>query len=118
MSISPWVWAGLIVTPVMISAGQVLFKMTGMRLAGRPGSSFFGVLLDPYLLTALVIYGAGTLIWISVLRHLTLSQAYPVMAMTFVLVPLASVAFFGEALGLRYWIGAALIITGMIVISS
>ena len=40
------------------------------------------------------------------------------MALSFVLVPVASVMVFGETLGLRYWIGAGLIVAGMLVIRS
>lgn len=118
MNTSWTIWAGVIVTPALIAAGQVLFKFTGARLAARDGADFLRVLIDPYLLAALGIYGAGTLIWISVLRHLPLGQAYPFMAMSFVMVPLASMYFFGEPLGLRYWLGAAMIIAGMVIINS
>lgn len=111
-------WVGLLLTPAMISAGQVLFKMTGLRLAERTDASPLRVLVDPFLLSALAIYGAGTLLWIYVLRHLPLGQAYPFMALSFVLVPLASVLIFHEVLTLRYWIGTAMIIAGMIVINT
>ncbi|MEM7088389.1 MAG: EamA family transporter [Pseudomonadota bacterium] len=66
--------------------------------------------LDPFLLTALAIYGVATIVWVYALRHIPLSQAYPVMAFSFNLVPLASFAFLGETLGLRYWIGAGMIV--------
>jgi drug/metabolite transporter (DMT)-like permease len=114
-------WAGLLLTPVMISAGQVLFKMTGGRIDGRDATGVSGVLrtlVDPYLLFAFAIYGSATVLWVYVLRHMPLSQAYPFMALSFVLVPLASLLFFGETLGLRYWIGAALIVAGMVVINT
>jgi undecaprenyl phosphate-alpha-L-ara4N flippase subunit ArnE len=115
---SPLLWVGLGVTPFLITAGQVLFKFAGLRLAARDGAGFLRVLIDPYLLAALALYGLGTIIWIYVLRHLALSQAYPVMATTFLLVPLASVLIFGEVLTWRYWLGAGLIVAGMAAIYS
>ncbi|WP_425080023.1 EamA family transporter [Ruegeria denitrificans] len=115
------VWAGLLCTPVMISAGQILFKLAGNRIDGREASGLAGLiqtLFDPFLLTAFAIYGSATVLWVYVLRYLTLSQAYPFMALSFVLVPLASHVFFGETLGLRYWLGAALLISGMMVMNT
>lgn len=111
------VWAGVAVTPLMIAAGQILFKLAGTRLEER-GLSFVRVLIDPYLVTGVAIYGVATIVWVYVLRYLTLSQAYPFMAMSMVLVPLASAMFFAEVLTLRYWLGAALIIFGMLVINT
>jgi undecaprenyl phosphate-alpha-L-ara4N flippase subunit ArnE len=112
------VWLGVLITPILISTGQVLFKMTGLRLAERKGSGMLSLATDPYFVSALALYGVGTLIWIYVLRHLPLGQAYPFMALSFVLVPIASVLVFGESLGLRYWLGAGLIVAGMLVIRS
>lgn len=115
------IWTGLLLTPVMISVGQVLFKLAGGRIDGRTATGAMGVLhtlLDPFLLVALAIYGTATILWIYVLRHVPLSQAYPFMALSFVLVPLASWLFFGETLGLRYWIGAGLLLSGMAVMNT
>ena len=114
---APGVVFGLLVTPVMISVGQILFKIAGVRAADR-GHDLIRVMIDPYLLAALAIYGAGTLIWIHVLRTLPLSAAYPFMAMSFVLVPLFSTMIFGETITLRYWLGAAMIVGGMAVLST
>lgn len=115
------IWTGLLLTPVMISFGQVLFKLAGGRIDGRTATGAMGVLhtlLDPFLLVALAIYGTATILWIYVLRHVPLSQAYPFMALSFVLVPLASWLFFGETLGLRYWIGAGLLLSGMAIMNT
>lgn len=115
------IWTGLLLTPVMISLGQVLFKLAGGRIDERDATGVMGVmhtLLDPFLLVALAIYGSATILWIYVLRHVPLSQAYPFMALSFVLVPLASWLFFGETLGLRYWIGAGLLLSGMVVMNT
>lgn len=115
------IWTGLLLTPVMISAGQVLFKLAGGRIDGREASGITGLLytlFDPFLLSAFAIYGSATILWVYVLRSIPLSQAYPFMALSFVLVPLASYLFFGETLGLRYWIGAGLLLSGMVVMNT
>ena len=64
-------------------------------------------------LTALVLYGAATLIWLSVLRNAPLSQAYALYSLSFVLVPLCAAVWFQEPLGWRYIVGSMLIIGGI-----
>jgi drug/metabolite transporter (DMT)-like permease len=113
-----YVWAGVVLTPLIISGGQILFRITGMRLHEKGGPGMLRMFLDPYFIAAMVIYVIGTMVWVNVLRHMPLGRAYPFMALTFVLVPLASWLILGEVLTLRYWIGAALIIAGMLIINA
>ena len=82
----------ILLTVGMICAGQILFKLVGLRLqAGIP-------ILDYRVLSigsvSLVIYGFATLLWIYVLKTTPLTKAYPYMALCFVLVPVASVVLF------------------------
>lgn len=109
----------LIGTPIMIAAGQVLFKLTSERLVARgENASFTTALFDPVFIAALMLYGSATLLWLFVLKAVPLSYAYSFMALTFVMVPLLAAYFLGEQLGLRYIIGSGLIITGLLVVQS
>ena len=69
--------AGLILTPLLISAGQVLFKLTSVRTGGADIAGLLALLFDPYLIAAIVIYGVGTIVWIYVLKSVPLTVAYP-----------------------------------------
>lgn len=99
----------------MIAAGQLLFKLTANSLQG-PG--FLGA--NPRALTllfvALAIYGVATIAWILVLRQAPLNRVYPLMALSFVLVPLGSHFLLGETITPQYWTGVALLIVGLILI--
>ena len=64
---------------------------------------------------AMFIYGVATLLWISLLRYVPLNKAYVFMALSFVLVPIASYFVFREHITVGYWIGVALIVSGVIV---
>lgn len=116
MTLSPGIWAALLLTPVLISSGQILFKMASGRLKDGV-SGFAGLLSDPYFVLAIVIYAVGTFVWIYALKAVPLNKAYPFMAMTFCLVPIASSYFFGEPMTLKYWSGVGLILAGMLVIN-
>jgi drug/metabolite transporter (DMT)-like permease len=107
----PYVIAVLCV--VGISAGQILFKMSAAAMH-EAGNHF-----DPkglaILFVALVLYGVTTLAWVWVLQKLELGRAYPLMALAFALVPLASHFIFGERFQPQYFVGVGLIMAGILV---
>jgi len=74
-------------------------------------------MLQPAILTGLIVYGLATLLWIKLLQSLPLTAAYPYASLAFVIVPICSVALFGETINLQYIIGILLIVAGVAVIS-
>ena len=101
---------------VTLAGGQVLFKVTADRAAG-PG--FLTALpQQPAFYAALFLYGAAAILWIWVLTRVQLSYAYPFAAGAMVLVPLLASYFFGDELTTRFWIGTALIVSGMLIINN
>lgn len=112
------VWIGLIMTPLTVAGGQILFKMASGRMEGSGLSSFTSLILDPVFIIAVAIYASATFLWVFVLRAVPLSIAYPFMSLSFVLVPLLAALFLGEALSMRYFFGAVLIIGGLIVVNA
>ncbi|MEO8114399.1 MAG: EamA family transporter [Phenylobacterium sp.] len=100
---------------VVVSAGQVLFKLaSGYLDFRRPLADPRGLII---LAIALVLYGSATLFWVAALRNAPLGRLYPLMALSFVLVPLGGAVFLKEPAPLSYWAGAALIVAGLVVIS-
>lgn len=98
-----------------ISGGQILFKLSARDWAGEPG--LLKALLNPWLLSALAVYGACTLLWVYVLRDIELARAYPVISLSFLIVPLLSWAFLGEKFTLYSLAGALMILGGIYLIS-
>lgn len=107
------VFTVVIVVVLLMALGQLLFKATALSWQHH------GTLLAPAvawrLLVALAVYGAATIAWIWVLQRAPLTLAYPVVALTFVLVPLGARWLFGEEVGLRYLLGTGLIVAGIVV---
>ncbi|UVC09038.1 transporter [Rhizobium sp. TH2] len=112
------IWIGLLGTPFLIAAGQVLFKLTSATTGGLNANGLAGLLLNPLFIAALALYAFGTIVWIFVLKQVPLTIAYSFMGLTFCFVPLLAQLFLGEALTLRYFLGVALIIGGMVAINS
>lgn len=108
----------LVATPLLIAVGQVMFKMSGVKLAAHPAPPVQSVLLSPVFLAALALYGGATLLWVYVLKTVPLSYAYSFMALTFVIVPVLANLWFGEPLTARYFLGMGLVIAGLLTLWS
>jgi multidrug transporter EmrE-like cation transporter len=109
------VWFELLCFPVAMAAGQILFKRTAAEMAGAGGPWLLGLARLPSMWLALALYAASTLLWVKILTSVPLSRAYPVAALSFVLVPAAGYLFFDEPINARLAAGTALIIAGVIV---
>jgi drug/metabolite transporter (DMT)-like permease len=103
---------GAILCVIAVAAGQVLFKAGAVGL----GDQGISLAVKPLMLiaAAFLLYFLSSLGWVLVLRKAPLGQIYPVMALSFILVPLASYALFGEQFSSTYFIGVSLIVAGII----
>jgi undecaprenyl phosphate-alpha-L-ara4N flippase subunit ArnE len=106
----------LIVGAVLCSAaGQLLLKVGARDLASLARVEFMlAAARDVRVLAGILSYAASTVCWLYVLRVAPLSRAYLLSSLTYVLVPMAGVYFFGEQLRHLHWLGAALIIGGVL----
>jgi drug/metabolite transporter (DMT)-like permease len=102
--------------PVAIAAGQILFKRAAAQITPGAGVSWVLELARlPVMWLAVGIYAASTLLWVRILSTVPLSRAYPFVALAFVLVPAAGYVFFHESVTVRYALGTALIVAGVVV---
>lgn len=109
--------AFLLAFTFMLAGGQVLFKKLGLAVKGAPpAEALLTVLRDPVLYAALSLYGIATILWIWILSRVPLSQAYPWVAFGMVIVPLLGWYLFGESIGPMFWLGAALVVAGIMLI--
>lgn len=96
-----------------LAIGQILFKYSATALS-RAGSLF-----DPSvfisLISAMSLYAITSIAWVWVLQKIELGKVYPLMALAFVLVPIASHFVFGEKFASQYFLGITFIMTGIII---
>jgi drug/metabolite transporter (DMT)-like permease len=97
---------------VLAAFGQVCFKSGA---AGRSGALEF---VNVWIVTGMVLYLAGTLLWIRALSGAPLTVVYPFSALTFVLVNLLAVALLGERLSPRGSAGTALVLAGLFLLAT
>lgn len=102
----------------IVAAGQLLFKRVARDVSELTGIGAIlrHIMVDPWFITATALYVCATILWILALRDMPLSRAYPFMALAFVLVPVGAFVFYGETLGIRYFVGLGLVLAGIAVI--
>lgn len=71
------------------------------------------MILDPWVWSGLAAAVVASLCWILAIERTPLTLAYPFMALSFVLVPVASRLFLGESVSGIQWLGGALIVIGV-----
>lgn len=109
----------LLLFSCLMASGQMLFKFTAGQV-GAPGSfleTILGLVRVPTFWLACVLYGVATLFWLWILTRVPLSFAYPASALALVIVPLLSMLVFAERLPLTYWLGLALVLGGLYILT-
>jgi drug/metabolite transporter (DMT)-like permease len=102
--------------------GQVLVKQ-GMNALGAVQfsagllSAYGRIFTSPLVLAGTVSYTVSILFWIYALSRVDLSFAYPFLALSYVLVIIASWLLLGERIPPLRWIGLAVICAGILIVS-
>lgn len=107
----------ILLTVVMLAAGQILFKVASVKLEMSFKGLVSGLFLNPILILALVIYALATVFWLFVLKSMPLRVAYPFAALGFFIVPLLAYFFLNEPLRWTSFAGASIIMLGVYVSS-
>ncbi|AWP25486.1 transmembrane small multi-drug resistance protein, putative [Paenibacillus vortex V453] len=103
---------------IMLSGGQILFKVGLERMGGVNLAQSWKAIFNPIIFSGLMLYVIATLIWFVVLSRIPLSIAYPTQSIAYILGIFAAVYMFNEPVSLMKWIGASLILIGVIFIAT
>lgn len=121
MKIPLWLIAALL-SIACASAGQIFLKI-GVRGAlpadaVRQPLLLLGALLNPYVILGTAAYAISMVLWLGAISGQALSVVYPMAALGYVLVSIASVWIFGDAVTPGKVLGIAFIITGILILST
>ncbi len=98
----------------ILSIGQVLFKKASISFPNEITIiNIIKFIFSPYLISACFLYASATLFWVYILRTVPLNKAYPLIALSFVIVPIISYFFLKETLSIRYGVGIIFILIGI-----
>lgn len=97
---------------VLAALGQVSFKL------GADGRATLLAFCNPWILCGLLLYLAGTVLWILALSNVPLTVVYPFSALTYVLVNLFAVTLLGERLSFKGIAGTAFVLLGLFLVAT
>lgn len=104
----------------VFSVAQIALKLGVSSDPGEGARALLGrlaLLATPGVLIGLMLYGAGTMLWLVVLARLEISQAYPFVGLGFALTTLAGWWLFGDQLGVQRLGGISLIVIGIALVA-
>lgn len=114
-------YALVALTIVFTVYGQIAIKWQVLHagpLPSGPGAKVWFILrllLNPWIISALAAAFLAAVCWIGAMTKLELSQAYPYMALNFILVTLLAAWLFAEPVTWPKLAGLGLIVAGIIV---
>ena len=108
----------IVIACTLIGAtAQVLIKLGSAHLANTGLiATAIGIFTIPTLFAGYCLYGIFTVLLVYALRDAELSILYPVIALSYVWVTLASVLIFHETMNLPKALGVAIIVLGVAVL--
>lgn len=104
-----------ILNTLLMVCGQILFKLGSNGKTLNKFSDIVSLVLSPLILLALVLYAGTTLLWLSILSRVKLSYAYPIQALAFPIVLIASAIIFHEQIPFNRWLGVIIIFAGVYI---
>jgi len=108
-------WNLVIAAAINNSIAGLLLKQSRVN---APNDSLIVLLLSPWLIAALFFYATNVVLFAKSLDKLPVSAAYPVLAgLGFGLIAVFGKLIFDERLGLNQWIGMALVLAGIVLLT-
>ena len=99
----------LAINIIFLATGQVLWKLGMSKINGF---NIINIILEPYIISGIILYGVATFLWLYILSKEELSLVYPLQSITYVLGTVLALFIFHENISLVRWIGIATIVLG------
>jgi len=105
----------ILLNTLILVSGQFLWKigMTNRSVSFDSIGAIFRVMISPYILSGLFLYGMATVLWLFILTKVPLSVAYPIQSIAYILAVFGAYFFFQEEITLWKVIGVILIMAGV-----
>ena len=110
-----WTSLGLAIAGVLcVSSAQILFKLAAEGF-NNPAAGWLDRWAQWPLVAAIALYAFATVLWLLALGRAKLVVVYPLMATTYLVVPLLAWWWLGEQPSPRTWIGSTLVLAGVAI---
>ena len=115
----------IIIAATMMSFGSLGLKGAIEAIGGFGGNistihkDIFALMINPIFIVGIILYGAGTLVWMRVISTEPLSIGYPIlMSMAFATITVGAAVFFKESITMPKIIGMLIIVVGVVIASN
>ena len=108
----------ILLNTLILVSGQFLWKFGMMNKENSFSSvgEVIKLMLSPYILSGLTMYGFATVLWLFILTRVPLSVAYPLQSLAYVFAVFGAYFIFNESLSIMKIAGVLLIIIGVSLI--
>ena len=108
-----------LVQSALLALGQVTLKVSLQQLGAFSWSwaLFSRAFTGGWFGLCGLCFALSSVLWMYIVKHFPLSQAYPLISLSYVMGMLAAVFIFHEAVPLIRWVGVALIMLGVVLVS-
>jgi len=105
----------ILLNTLILVSGQFLWKigMTNRTVSFDSLGAIIRVMLSPYIISGLFLYGMATVLWLFILTKVPLSVAYPIQSIAYIIAVFGAYFFFQEEITLWKIIGVILIMAGV-----
>ena len=116
---SHWIAVAILLVAIGLGVvGQILIKLGLNKLGQSPSvAKVISSIFTPLVFSGFACYGISSLLYLNALSRLPLSYAYPMIAISYVAVVLASWKFLGEDINALRIAGLAVIIVGVVLVA-
>ena len=108
----------LAVSAVLIAAAELFLKHGAVLAPEGGGWSVWLPLSSLATWIGIALYVASFLSWLHVLRLMPLNQAFALINVVHILVPLGSAFFLGETVSAMRWLGITLVLIGTVMVAA
>ncbi|MFK0690103.1 transporter [Mesorhizobium sp. IMUNJ 23033] len=115
MKAGHFLWLGM---PVLSTLSQLFIKLTSERLTGSGWIWLENTLTSRWMIAVLGVEIALFFIWMRVLTELDLSKAYPLSAISYILILPTGWLVFSESISALQLVGSGMILGGVWLIST
>jgi uncharacterized membrane protein len=98
---------------ILAASGQIFFKLSSKSFSMDPTTW----IKNPFFISGIILYATSAVLFIWTLKFGNLSVLYPLIATSYIWVSILSVWLLKEDFPLFKWIGVALIMLGILVIT-
>lgn len=108
----------ILINTLILVSGQFLWKYGVMQrnVSFQSIQEIASLLLSPFILGGLALYGIATVLWLFILTKVPLSIAYPIQSLAYVFAVFGAYFIFNEQLSFAKIAGVLLIVLGVSLI--